>query len=57
MEQLIDFYKRTWWAWTLLIVALLLLGWYINPIVWIVIPGLLVYSVYFGLVRSSDTQP
>jgi len=56
MDQLIDFYKRTWWAWALLVVALAMLGWYINPIIWIVIPGLLAYSVYFGVVRGSDTH-
>ena len=56
MDQLIDFYKRTWWAWALLVVALAMLGWYINPIIWIVIPGLMAYSVYFGVVRGSDAQ-
>jgi len=56
MEDLLIFYKRTWWAWLLIVITLVLLGTYVNGIIFILVPIILVYSVYFGMVRISDNQ-
>ena len=56
MDDLIDFYKRTWWLWVIFVITFILLGYFVVPLFYIFIPGLLGYSVYFGMVRASEER-
>ena len=57
MHPLLDFYRRTWWLWLAFVALFITLGIYVSFIFWILIPGLLVYSIYFGMVRASEEAP
>ena len=54
MHPLLYFYSRTWWLWLAFVALFITLGIYVSAIFWILIPGLLIYSIYFGMVRSSE---
>ncbi len=54
MEALIRYYRKTWWLWLLFVITFALLGYYVIALFYIFIPGLLAYSVYFGIIRGSE---
>lgn len=54
MENLLRFYKKTWWLWLLFCILFVVLGIYVMPLFYIFIPGLIGYSAYFGIVRGSE---
>ncbi|MBC7783855.1 MAG: hypothetical protein H7144_08440 [Burkholderiales bacterium] len=54
MENLLEFYKRTWWMWLVFIILFVVLALYVMPLFWFFIPGLIGYSIYFGAVRGSE---
>lgn len=54
MENLLRFYKKTWWLWLLFTILFIVLGLYVMPLFYIFIPGLIGYSFYFGIVRGSE---
>jgi hypothetical protein len=57
MHPLLDFYRRTWWLWLAFVSLFITLGIYVSFVFWILIPGLLIYSIYFGMVRASEETP
>ncbi|HEX8339763.1 MAG TPA: hypothetical protein VF624_02535 [Tepidisphaeraceae bacterium] len=56
MHPLLDFYRRTWWLWLAFTAMFVLLGLNVSFVFLILIPALLVYSVYFGMVRASEEE-
>ncbi len=56
-EILIKFYKKTWWMWLLCVAICIALAYFVptvSVIFIILIPGILGYSVYFGMVRGPE---
>jgi hypothetical protein len=53
---MLRFYLRTWWLWLLFVVLFVVLGLKVSYVFFILIPVLLGYSVYFGMVRASEEQ-
>ena len=54
MNPLLAFYKQTWWLWLLFVVVFALLATYVNFLFVLMIPGILLYAGYFGVVRASE---
>lgn len=54
MDNLLRFYKKTGWLWILFCIVFVVMGMYVMPLFYIFIPGLLGYSLYFGIVRGSE---
>ncbi len=54
MDNLLRFYKKTWWLWLLFCALFVVLGIYVMSLFYFFIPGLLGYSLYFGIVRGSE---
>ncbi len=54
MEALLRFYSKTWWLWLLFVIVFALLGHYGPTLFYLFIPGLIGYSIYFGLIRGSE---
>lgn len=56
MHPMLAFYKQTWWLWLLFLAVFVALSYYVSPLFVVMIPGLLLYSVYFGVVRTSELR-
>ncbi len=56
VHPMLRYYAQTWWLWLLLVVAFALIGYYVTALFFIFIPFLLAYSVYFGLIRTSEER-
>ena len=54
MHPMLAFYKQTWWLWLLFLAVFVGLSYYVSPLFVIMIPGLILYSLYFGVVRTSE---
>jgi hypothetical protein len=54
MNPMMAFYKQTWWLWLLFVVLFALLAKYVSFLFVLMIPGIILYSVYFGIVRTSE---
>jgi len=54
MAPMAKFYFQTWWVWLLLMAGFIVLAWKVSCIFWLFVPGILIYSVYFGWVRVTD---
>jgi len=48
------FYLQTWWLWLLLMAGFVVLAIKVSCIFWLFVPGITVYSFYFGWVRITD---
>lgn len=56
MHPMLRYYKQTWWLWLLLVIVFCVIGRYVSGLFFVFIPFLLAYSVYFGLVRTSEER-
>ncbi len=56
MEALLQFYKKTWWLWLAFTILFIVLAINVSGLFYIFIPGLLGYSIYFGMIRGSEMQ-
>lgn len=54
MHPMLAFYKQTWWLWLLFLIVFVGLAVYVSPLLVIMIPGLILYSIYFGVVRTTE---
>lgn len=54
MHPLLAFYKETWWLWLIFMLVFVALTYYVSPLFVVMIPGLIGYSIYFGIVRTSE---
>lgn len=54
MGSMAKFYAQTWWVWLLIMIGFSLLAYYVSCIFWLFVPGIVVYSFYFGWVRVTD---
>ena len=54
MHPMLAFYKQTWWLWLLFVALFAALSWYVSFLFVLMIPGILGYSIYFGIVRTSE---
>ena len=54
MNKMLQFYKRTWWIWSLFVIFIAVAATYVTPLYWIALPGLVLYSVYFATVRRIE---
>jgi 4-hydroxybenzoate polyprenyltransferase len=54
MHPMLAFYKQTWWLWLLFLGVFVALSYFVSPLFIVMIPGLILYSVYFGVVRTSE---
>ncbi len=54
-NRIVAFYAQTWWLWVLFLIIAAMLAIFVTPIFWLTIPGLILYSLYFALVRSEET--
>lgn len=56
MHPMLAFYKQTWWLWLIFLGVFAALSWYVNLLFVVMIPGLILYSIYFGVVRISELE-
>ena len=54
MTSMADYYRQTWWLWLVFVIVFGLLGHFVVALFYLFIPGLLIYSAYFGMVRVSE---
>lgn len=54
-NRIVAFYARTWWLWCLFLLIAGALAIFLTPLYWLTIPGLILYSLYFALVRVEDS--
>jgi hypothetical protein len=54
MHPMLAFYKQTWWLWLLFLGVFVALTVKVSALFVIMIPGLILYSIYFGVVRTSE---
>ena len=54
MNKMLEFYKRTWWIWSLFVLLTAVFAIVVTPLYWIVLPCLLLYSIYFATVRRIE---
>jgi hypothetical protein len=56
MNPLLAFYKQTWWLWLIFLCVFAALTYYVSPLFVVMIPGLIGYSIYFGIIRTSELR-
>ncbi|MDB5328730.1 MAG: hypothetical protein JWM57_4299 [Phycisphaerales bacterium] len=56
MHPMLAFYKQTWWLWLIFLAVFVALSYYVSPLFVIMIPGLILYSIYFAVVRISELK-
>ena len=54
MHTIGGFYKQTWWLWLLFVLLFAFLTYKVSLIFIVLIPGIILYSVYFGVVRVTE---
>ena len=54
MHPMLAFYKQTWWLWLIFLIVFAAMSYYVSALFVVMIPGLILYSIYFGVVRISE---
>ena len=54
MGSMAKFYAQTWWVWLLIVVGFVYMALKVHGVFWLFVPGIIVYSFYFGWVRVTD---
>ena len=49
-----NYYRQTWWLWVLFVLVFAWLAYKVSVLFVIMIPGIALYSAYFGIVRVSE---
>jgi hypothetical protein len=53
-NRILKFYAHTWWLWVLFLLIAAGLAIALTPMFWLTIPGLILYSLYFAMVRGDE---
>jgi hypothetical protein len=56
MMTLGTFYRQTWWLWVMFVLCLGVLAYVVSLVFLVGIPVLIVYSIYFGIVRVGEIR-
>ena len=54
MNPMLTFYKQTWWLWLLFVLVFAWLTYRVSALFVVMVPGIVLYSVYFGIIRTSE---
>lgn len=56
LDRVKQFYRETWWLWTLYLVASIIAIWKVHLIFISAIPLVVIISVYFAIVRGPSVR-